>query len=196
MHIEQNIYGPDSYDNLTSFEQIIHENELKIIHLIYGMTGDYHLSQDLAQETFLKAFKSRQSFNGQSKFSTWLYRIAVNVTIDHQRKRYVREEKISGEVEPNVSHNLKDPEHTCQEKAIKDILFKSIAQLPDQQREVFTLRGINGCSTKETADILNISLELVKWRLHKARATLRKFLECNAPYQKVGSFRLGPYGID
>lgn len=198
MHIRQNIYGPATDENLDLFEQIIVENEEKISNLIYGMTGDYHLSQDLTQETFLKAFKSRQTFNGKSKFSTWLYRIAVNVTIDHQRKRCVQIEKTVDEIEPTAySERLtNDPDHACQKKAIKAILFQSIAKLPEQQCEVFTLREINGCSTKEVAEILNISIELVKWRLHKARASLRNSLNSNNHYPKAGSFRLGPYGID
>lgn len=198
MPIQQNLYGVNSDENPESFEQIISENEAKITNLIYGMTGDYYLSQDLTQETFIKAFRARQGFSGRSKFSTWLYRIAVNVTLDHQRKSCVRKEKIEDEIEPvsNLDQLNKDPDHSCQVKAMKDILFQSIAQLPEQQREVFTLREINGCSTKEVAQILNTSLELVKWRLHKARATLRKSLDGNTPYQKIGYFRLGPNGID
>lgn len=198
MPIPQNLYEVNSDENLESFEQIILDNEAKITNLIYGMTGDYHLSQDLTQETFIKAFKARQGFNGRSKFSTWLYRIAVNVTLDHQRKSCVRNEKIADEIE-SVSYSdqlNKDPDQYCQKKAMKDILFQSIVQLPEQQREVFTLREINGCSTKEVAQILDTSLELVKWRLHKARATLRKSLEGSTPYQKIGYFRLSAYGID
>lgn len=198
MSIQSNLYSSSSEENLESFEQIILENEEKITNLIYGMTGDFHLSQDLAQEAFLKAFKARQGFNGRSKFSTWLYRIAVNVTLDHQRKSYVHHEQISDEIEPSCSSQdlHKDPDHFCQAKAMKDLLFKAISQLPPQQREIFTLREINGCSTKEVAQILNTSLELVKWRLHKARTTLRKNLGGDTPYQKIGFFHLGPHGIE
>ncbi|AHF06127.1 RNA polymerase sigma factor [Desulfitobacterium metallireducens] len=198
MPMPQNLYALNSDENLESFEQVISENEAKIINLIYGMTGDYHLSQDLAQETFIKAFKARHGFNGRSKFSTWLYRIAVNVTLDYQRKSCVRMEKVSDEIEPldYSDQQTKDPDHSCQVKAMKDILFQAIAKLPEQQREVFTLREINRCSTKEVAQILNISLELVKWRLHKARTILRKSFGSNTPYQKIGVFRLSPHGID
>lgn len=198
MPIQRNLYSPSTEENLESFEQIILENEEKIKNLIYGMTGDFHLSQDLAQEAFIKAFKARHGFNGRSKFSTWLYRIAVNVTLDHQRKSYVRHEQISDEIEPSCSSKElhKDPDHFCQVKAMKDLLFKAISQLPEQQREVFTLREINGCSTKEVAQILNTSTELVKWRLHKARTTLRKTLGGDTLYQKIGFFHLGPQGIE
>lgn len=195
MQVRQNIYGPDNAENLYSFEQLIVENEGKILNLIYGMTGDYHLAQDLTQESFLKAFEARQSFNGKSKFSTWLYRIAVNTTIDYQRKARVRKENPEEEIEANNSTE-QDPDQKCQKTAIKEILFKAISQLPDQQREVFTLREINGCSTKEVADILNISSELVKWRLHKARIMLRKSLSTDNLYRNIGLFKLGPTGLE
>ncbi len=195
MLIRENIYGPDDCENEFSFEQIIQENETKIINLIYGMSGDYHIAQDLAQETFLKAFQARQSFNGQSKFSTWLYRIAVNITIDYQRKTCVRKENPTEEIEANSAIS-QDPDQKCQKTAIKDILFKAISQLPDQQREVYILREINGCSTKEVAEILNISIELVKWRLHKARTMLRKSLTEGNVYENIGSFKLSPTGIE
>lgn len=195
MYIRENIYGPDNYENELPFEQIIQENETKIINLIYGMTGDYHTAQDLAQETFLKAFQASQSFNGQSKFSTWLYRIAVNITIDYQRKTCVRKENPTEEIEANSAMS-QDPDQKCQKTAMKDILFKAISQLPDQQREVYILREINGCSTKEVAEILNISIELVKWRLHKARTMLRKSLIEGNVYKNIGSFRLSQTGIE
>ena len=195
MHIRENIYGPDDLENEFSLEQIINENETKIINLIYGMTGDYHIAQDLTQETFLKAFQSRQSFNGQSKISTWLYRIAVNTTIDYQRKTCVRKENPTEEIEVNTAVS-QDPDQKCQKTAMKKILFKAISQLPVQQREVYTLREISGCSTKEVAEILNISVELVKWRLHKARTMLRKSLADGNGYENMGSFKLSPTGIE
>ncbi|MGC7873273.1 RNA polymerase sigma factor [Desulfosporosinus sp. SYSU MS00001] len=67
MKIRENIYGPDERSSEFSFESIISENEAKIINLIFGMIGDYHIAQDLAQETFIKAFQAKQTFNGQSK---------------------------------------------------------------------------------------------------------------------------------
>jgi len=199
MHIDKNLYGPDSFENSPSFEELIAQNEKKILNLIHGMTGDYHLAQDLTQEAFVKAFQSFNNFNGKSKFSTWLYRIAVNVTIDHQRKSCVRKENPAEEVEPGGTghaHTCSDPDNACQKKAIKDILFAAIAQLPEQQREVFVLREINGCSTKEVAEILGCSTELVKWRLHKARSALRKTLQSDNRYKNIGTYKLSGFGLD
>ena len=195
MLIRENLYGPNDLENEASLETIIKDNEPKIINLIYGMTGDYHIAQDLAQETFIKAFRSRQSFNGQSKISTWLYRIAVNTTIDYQRKQFGRKENPAEELETKLDET-QNPDQKCQKTAMRKMLFKAISQLPNEQREVYTLKEINGCSTKEVAEILNISVELAKWRLHRARMLLRKSLTKGNGYENMGSFKLTTAGIE
>ena len=198
MKIKENLYTADSSEGDLSFEEIISQNQEKIINLIYGMTGDYYLSQDLTQETFLKAFQSKHSFNGKSKFSTWLYRIAVNVTVDHQRKSCVRKEMAAEQPDPKFSKvdTLQDPDRACQKNATRNIIFTSIANLPDQQKEVFVLRELNGCSTKEVSEILDCSVELVKWRLHKARLSLRKTLNNNTNYKNLGTITLNRFGLE
>lgn len=198
MKIKENLYTADSFEGDLSFEEIISQNQEKIINLIYGMTGDYYLSQDLTQETFLKAFQSIHSFNGKSKFSTWLYRIAVNVTVDHQRKSCVRKEMAAEEPDPKFSKvdTLQDPDRACQKNATRNIIFTSIANLPDQQKEVFVLRELNGCSTKEVSEILDCSVELVKWRLHKARLSLRKTLNNSTKYKNLGTITLNSFGLE
>ncbi|MHB9094678.1 MAG: sigma-70 family RNA polymerase sigma factor [Eubacteriales bacterium] len=137
MRIRDNLFGPDHSENEPSLELVISENEDKILNLIYGMTSDYHLAQDLTQETFIKAFKSIKSFSGKSKISTWLYRIAVNLTIDHKRKRCVQTEHPADEIESKISYEktCSDPDSQCQKNTVKDILYNTIAQLPEQQRE-------------------------------------------------------------
>lgn len=199
MRIDKNLYGADTFENAPSFEDLIAQNEKKIMNLIYGMTGDYHLAQDLTQEAFIKAFQAKSDFSGRSKFSTWLYRIAVNVTIDHQRKSCVRKENPAKEVESGATaqnRTCSDPDNACQKKAIRDILFAAIAGLPEQQREVIVLREINGCSTKEVADILGCSTDLVKWRLHKARTALRKILQSDNRYKDLGTYKLSSLGLE
>ncbi len=195
MRIRQNLYGPA--DNGPSFEQMVSQNENKILNLIYGMTGDYHLAQDLTQEVFVKAFQAREGFEGKAKLSTWLYRIAVNATIDHQRKACTRKENPVEDVENGIrSDTCPDPDSACQKTAVKDLLYKAIANLPDQQREVYVLREINGCTTKEVAEVLDCSTELVKWRLHKARSLLRKALQADNKYKEAGTFTMNSTGLE
>lgn len=196
MRIANNLYGPDSYENEVIFEDLVTQNQEKITNLIFGMTGNYHLAQDLAQDTFIKAFQALKNFNGKSKISTWLYRIAVNTVIDYQRKSCVRNENPEPEIEKDSDNSFPDPDQACQKKAIKDLLFAAVSQLPDQQREVFVLREINGCSTKEVAEILDCSGELVKWRLHKSRSALRKILQNDNKYGNNGTYVLTGTGIE
>lgn len=191
-----NVYQAGLTDNAIPFEELVEKNQDKILNLIYGMLGDYHLAQDLTQEVFLKAFQALGKFNGESKYSTWLYRIAVNHTIDHQRKAYVRNEHTTSEDQFEKAPSNSDPDSSCQKNAIRTILFKSIAQLPDQQKEVYILREINGCTTKEVAEILDCSIELVKWRLHKAKSILKKILLSKNQYGNTGTFSLTAKGIE
>lgn len=93
------VLQPQAQDSGLSFEKVIAANEKQIFHLLYGMTGDYHLAQDLVQETFLRAFKAYHTFAGRAAVSTWLYRIAVNVAVDYQRKGFVRCEQPAEEGE-------------------------------------------------------------------------------------------------
>jgi len=199
MRLKHNLYGPNHAENGATFEELIAQNESKIINLIYGMVGNLHTAQDLAQEAFLKAFKAFDSFEGKAKFSTWLYRIAVNITLDYQRKESHKKEALCTEGDPaeqQAPEAKADPDHKCQKNAVRNILFEQIAQLPDQLKEVFVLREINGCSTKETAEILSCSVELVKWRLHKARSVLRKNLQGNVKYGDTGHYSLTSHGLE
>lgn len=198
MEIKNNLYRASNFENSLSLEEVINQNNEKILNLIYGMTGDYHLAQDLTQETFLKAFQAIKDFNGKSKISTWLYRIAVNVTIDHQRKSFVQKESPSDVEESDFSRRTDKDEadQQCQKNAIKDILYKTISKMPEQQKEVFILKEINGCTNKEVAEIVGCSLELAKWRLHKARLYLRKELKKVKDYENVGKFTLNQFGLE
>ncbi|GAW27725.1 RNA polymerase sigma factor [Carboxydocella sp. ULO1] len=192
------VLQPHVRENDLSFEEVIAANEKKILNLLYGMTGDYHLAQDLAQETFLRAFKAFHTFAGKAAVSTWLYRIAVNVALDYQRKGFVRSEQPVEQIAEVRGEDTcaQDPDKSCQKRAIRDILFASIARLPEQQREVYILREINGCSTKEVAEILGCSSAMVKWRLYKARLALKKILQQEHSYKKAGVFRLSSHGIE
>ena len=199
MRLKHNLYGANHVENNVTFEDLIAQNETKIVNLIFGMVGNLHTAQDLAQEAFIKAFKAFDTFEGKAKFSTWLYRIAVNITLDYQRKESNKKEGLCTEGSPadhRAPTGTSDPDQKCQKNAIKEILFQQIAQLPEQQREVFVLREINGCSTKEVAEILGCSAELVKWRVHKARSQLRKNLQGDIKYKEIGHYSLTPHGLE
>jgi RNA polymerase sigma-70 factor (ECF subfamily) len=141
-------------------------------------------AEDVVQETFLSAFKSIGRFDGRSELRTWLYRIAYNAAM--MRLRRLRheflplEEAGSPEDGTPVPRQLYDwsrlPEAELQKSELRAEMEKAIDELPEKLRAVFVMRELEGLSTEETAQALDIRLEAVKTRLHRARLWLRERL--------------------
>lgn len=142
-------------------------------------------AEDILQETFIKAYKAFPKFNGRSKVSTWLYRIATNEALMFLRKK--RPDTVSVEV-PQEEESDEDirpieiidwcclPESELMSDEARKNLDRSVDALPERLKMTFILRDIEGLSTKETADVLEISETAVKTRLHRARLQLREHL--------------------
>lgn len=141
-------------------------------------------AEDVVQETFLSAFKAINSFDGRSKLSTWLYRIAYNAAL--MRLRRSRPLTVSVD-DPELSDDgfetprqLFDwcclPEQDFETDEARAQLEEAIQELPEKLRAVFVLRELEGLSTEETAQALGVSAEAVKTRLHRARLRLRERL--------------------
>ena len=151
------------------------------------MVNDPNEAEEVLQETFISACKNITKFEGRSALSTWLHRIATNAALMHIRKRKRREvsldDPISSDDGDEVYREVQDwafaPDDHAMNSEIRDVLEKAIAALPESMRTVFILREIEGYSTEETANILNISISAAKVRLHRARLRLRELL---APY--------------
>lgn len=142
-------------------------------------------AEDVLQDTFIKAFHALPKFQGQSKVSTWLYRIATNEALMFLRKK--RPDTVSVEVphqndDEEASRPLQIVDWCClpEDELVSDEareqLDRSITQLPESLRLAFVLRDIEGLSTRETAEVLEISETAVKTRLHRARMNLRESL--------------------
>jgi RNA polymerase sigma-70 factor (ECF subfamily) len=141
-------------------------------------------AEDILQETFLKAYRHLGSFDGRSKLSTWLYRIAANEALMHIRKR--RPDSISidepveaGEGEPEPLQIVDWcclPEEELMSSEGRANLDEAVEGLPHSLRVVFLLRDIEGLSTRETAEVLELSETAVKTRLSRARLRLREAL--------------------
>lgn len=166
-----------------SFEELVKRYEKKTYNLAYRIMGNKEDASDVLQETFLQAFKKLAGFKGKAKFSTWLYRIAVNICLMRKRKRK-KMEIVSLDVpiltkkEDEIKRELRDdwsesPLATLENKEVKKTLSEAIDLLPEEYRTVFLLRGLNGMSNEEVAEVLKISLPAVKSRLHRARLFLR-----------------------
>lgn len=168
-----------------AFEELVKKYEKKIYNLAYRMTGSHEDANDLAQESFIRAFRSIGSYRGDAKFSTWLYRIATNVCLDELRRRKKQrleslDEPVQtedGEIEKDIADWSHDPEESYEKKEIQKIVQKGIAKLPEDQKAVIILRDMQERSYDEIAYILNLSLGTVKSRINRGRKALKSYLK-------------------
>jgi RNA polymerase sigma-70 factor (ECF subfamily) len=143
-------------------------------------------AEDVLQETFIKAYKALPNFDGRSSLSTWLYRIATNEALMILRKRKGKAVPVSideplklaeGEMEPlQIVDWCCMPEEELMSAEARLYLNEAVERLPDSLKVVFLLRDIEGLSTRETAEVLDLSETAVKTRLSRARLRLREYL--------------------
>jgi RNA polymerase sigma-70 factor (ECF subfamily) len=170
--------------NYAAFEQLVNRYERKIYRLGMNITGNPEDAEDVLQDTFLKAFEHLQNFREDSRFYTWIVRIAVNEALMKLRKRRSSKEVAledpkddNGEVMIREFADWKpNPEQQYERAELEAILRDAVKALPPSFRTVFYLRDVEGLSTEETADLLNISVGAVKARLFRARMRLREEL--------------------
>ncbi len=143
-------------------------------------------ARDAVQEAFVSAFKSIARFEGGSKLSTWLHRIAVNAALMKLRSRKRSQETSIEELLPTFrddghasqpSSRWRDAAAEAQRREVRDLVRQSIDRLPEIYRTVLLLRDIEEYSTEETAELLEINANAVKTRLHRARQALRSLLD-------------------
>jgi RNA polymerase sigma-70 factor (ECF subfamily) len=164
-----------------AFATLIHPYEGKIFRLAMNITQNREDAEDVLQESFLKAYEHLDQFQGNSKFYTWIVRIAVNQALMKLRKRKsdrsvsIDEQIDTGEdtVVREIAAWDPDPEQTFSQDELHTILTEAIDGLAPIYRTVFTLRDVDGLSTEETAEALDLSVPAVKSRLLRARLQLR-----------------------
>ncbi|WP_321476256.1 RNA polymerase sigma factor [uncultured Paludibaculum sp.] len=167
-----------------AFGELISKYERRVYRMARQITQNDEDAEDVLQETFLKAFEHLDSFQGQSKFYTWLTRIAVNESLMKLRKRksdrtVSLDENIETEEEPIVREIAvwdDTPEQKYSQEEMREILDKAIDSLKPIFRTVFVLRDVEELSTEETAEVLGLSIAAVKSRLLRARLQLREKL--------------------
>jgi RNA polymerase sigma-70 factor (ECF subfamily) len=167
-----------------AFEELVNRYERKIYRLAEHITRNREDAQDVMQEAFLKAFAHLQNFHGDSRFYTWLVRIAVNEALMRLRKRRPNEVSLDEPVETEddlMPREVVDwgpsPEKKYARIEMQNILADAIEKLHPAFRTVFLLRDMEELSTEETAATLGISIPAVKSRLLRARLKLRERLD-------------------
>jgi RNA polymerase sigma-70 factor, ECF subfamily len=170
--------------DIGAFEQLLKRYDRNVFRIANHITQNREDAEDVVQDAFLKAYQKLDQFQGNSKFYTWLVRIAVNEALMKLRKRKASKtvsidedvETEEGFVPREVTDWGPNPEQLYKQAELGDILEKTIQGLPSGFRTVFVLRDVEGLSTEETADALGLSIPAVKSRLLRARLQLRERL--------------------
>jgi RNA polymerase sigma-70 factor (ECF subfamily) len=164
-----------------SFNQLILRWERPIYALAYRTIGREEDARDVCQETFLRAFRALPAFRGQAKFSSWLYRIALNLCHDWLRKERrtpvvqapedVELEQLAGAAGPSES-----VEDLVARRNLGRIVERAVAQLPEEQRTAIILKEYHGLTFQEIADLVGCPLSTVKTRVYQGLLVLRREL--------------------
>lgn len=161
-----------------AFDVLMQRYGPRIYRVIYGMVHNHADTKDLSQDTFVHAYEAIKKFKEQYKFYTWLYRIAVNLCINHCRRgkkvQFTPIENAEFYADTNPAANVESQDL---HRAVK----QKLVQLPEEQKTVFILRTFEEMSYQEIADILGISVGTVMSRLSRAREKLKELLKDYLP---------------
>jgi RNA polymerase sigma-70 factor, ECF subfamily len=170
--------------DIAAFEELVKRYDRNVFRIAQHITQNREDAEDVVQDAFLKAYGNLSQFQGQSKFYTWLVRIAVNEALMKlRRRRPERTVSLDQDVETDedtipreVADWSPNPEQQYNQAELRELLQRTIQGLPAGFRTVFVLRDVEGLSTEETAEALGLSIPAVKSRLLRARLQLRERL--------------------
>lgn len=164
--------------NREAFGQLVTRHQDRLFNSLVRITGSYDDAADVLQDAFLQAFLKLQSFRGASKFSTWLYRVAMNVAFSKQRRRRTTvsldQTKESLGAEPACLDDR--PEEAMLSRERVEQVQAALADLGDEHRQILVLREIDGFAYEEIAEILDLPVGTVRSRIFRARGQLKEKL--------------------
>ena len=165
--------------NTAIFELLMRRYNERVYRAARAIVRNEQEAEDVMQQAYVNAYTHLRQFNGTAQFSTWLTRIAVNEALARARRRgrYAPYSDDEAAVDTGISRSAtSDPERQAFNGELRGLLEWAIDTLPDGMREVFVLRDVEGLSTSETAAALSVSDDVVKTRLSRGRAALRRAL--------------------
>jgi RNA polymerase sigma-70 factor (ECF subfamily) len=168
-----------------AFRELIDGHRDRVFNITFRMLGNRHEAEDVAQEVFITVFKTIDTFREESKFSTWLYRVAVNHCknrIKYNARRHDREHDEIDETSTGSNGAIggavpEAPDRALEGQQMEKLLQEAIAKLDEDHRTVVVLRDVEDLSIEEICEITGLKDGTVKSRLHRARAELRKKLQ-------------------
>lgn len=171
-------------DDATAYDQLMRKYQERIYATVYNMTSNHEDANDLTQETFIKAYQVLKSFKGDSSFYTWIYRIAVNKTINFLKQRKNRTHMSLNDMDFNAEHNPdlvqlisdKTPRRAAGLNELQEKLNEAMQKLSDVHRLAVTLHDIQGMSHEEIGKIMECNVGTVRSRLFYARQALQSYL--------------------
>lgn len=180
-----------------NFDSLMRHCNQRVYRLALRITRNHQDAEDARQETFLKAYRHLDQFEGRSRFTTWISRIAINEGLMNLRKRNdsrrvpldeIAETAIEGDALVKLRRPIEDPEVSFTRRQLRGALNGAIAALRPLYRDVFVLRTVEELSTSETAKTLGLTVSTVKTRLRRARIELRAYLQsCGQMVQNAGA---------
>ncbi len=166
----------------SSFDDIVMENSDFVYNVAYKMMGNAHDAEEVAQDAFLSAYRSYGRFRGESRVTTWLYRITVNAALMRlRREKRTRALNRVGVENLEVPSWMDEPESSALRSELGEKIQEGISQLQPELRAAVVLRDVSGLSNAEAAEALDITVSSLKSRLHRGRVLLRQYLAEYAP---------------
>ncbi len=177
-----------------AFELLMRRHNQRVYRVVRSLLRDADEIEDVIQQSYLQAFLHLDQFGGNARWSTWVCRIAINEALARirQRGRFVSIDAASEEAMADFSKGPDgDPERKAAGREFGAMVEQAIDGLPDIYRSVLILREIEGMTTEETAAVLGVEIDVVKTRLHRARAALRAAIENRVGEQMQSAFTFG-----
>ena len=171
--------GPDRGEGKTAgFDAVLKAHGDTVFNTLFRLTGDYHLSEDLFQETFIKVFRGLSGYDGRAKISTWLYTIALNTLRDHKRRKTVPSRSLPDD--DDLGDRNPSPDESLIRAEERNSLQKELRKLKESVRIPLVLFYIEGLTVREIAGITERTPSDIRVSLHRGREILKKRLRREA----------------
>ena len=167
-----------------AFQSFVQHYQSRVFRTCYQILGNEQDAEDLAQEVFLRVYEQAAGFRGECKISTWLYRVAINLSLNRRRKqkwnRYLgpfgSPEDKESDPDSHVAAEDERPDKLLEKKEVSEILRQALDALPEKQRAAMILHKLEGLSYQQIADVLQTSLPSVESLIHRAKRNLQRRL--------------------